>query len=438
MICNVFKPKRRAGEKLRVARLYSGRYRLDGEGKATTVPLHTTDKQVATERLRKIINEREREKEGLLPNKALREAGARTLNEHLNDFLAAKAAVNRDARYLYELKNRVIKLMKECRWNLARDITAESFVAWRNTQKRSDKTLNEYLTSARSLLNWMEAKGRLLHNPLKTVEAPSTRDVQVRPRRAFTDNEMKNLLALAGKRRIVYLASAMTGLRRGELAQLQRGDFALDAERPRVVVRAVTTKNHKQAIIPLHWALVAELRAHLSNVPAGSSMPLFADLMPTMDEFRADLAKAEIPFIDESGRRADFHSLRHTFCTNLQRAGVNQRVLMELMRHSDRRLSDRVYTDAALLGTNEAVQKLAGFVGENDTQIDTQNLGADGLFVSQPVTKFELVDGSGKPINAGFRRDLAPLGTKGRETANGARYRVRTCDPYRVKVVLYH
>ena len=80
-----------------------------------------------------------------------------------------------------------------------------------------------------------------------------------------------------------------------------------------------------------------------------------------MDQVRTDLKAAGIAFIDESGRRADFHSLRHTFCTNLQRAGTHQRELMELMRHSDRRLSDRVYTDTNLLGINEAVQKLSGF-----------------------------------------------------------------------------
>jgi hypothetical protein len=34
-----------------------------------------------------------------------------------------------------------------------------------------------------------------------------------------------------------------------------------------------------------------------------------------MDRFRKDLEAAEIPYVDEQGRRADFHALRHTLAT---------------------------------------------------------------------------------------------------------------------------
>ena len=32
----------------------------------------------------------------------------------------------------------------------------------------------------------------------------------------------------------------------------------------------------------------------------------------------------------------------------------------------------------------------------------------------------------------------SPIGIESLTGGNGARYRVRTCDPYRVKVMLYH
>ena len=122
-----------------------------------------------------------------------------------------------------------------------------------------------------------------------------------------------------------------------------------------------------------------------------------------MNRFRADLKAAGIPFIDADGARADFHALRHTFCTNLQRSGVAQRVLMSLMRQGDRRLSDHVYTDSKLLPDSAAVESLPSFAA---AQIVTQKTDASGHLVSP-------------------------------ESNDGARYRVRTCDPYRVKVVLY-
>jgi hypothetical protein len=74
--------------------------------------------------------------------------------------------------------------------------------------------------------------------------------------------------------------------------------------------------------------------------------------------FRRDLADAGIPFLDELGRRVDFHALRYTFNTNLQVAGVSPRVVMELMRHSDMRLSANTYTDKARLPVYQELQKL--------------------------------------------------------------------------------
>jgi len=51
-----------------------------------------------------------------------------------------------------------------------------------------------------------------------------------------------------------------------------------------------------------------------------------------MMRFKMDLKAAVIPFLNASGQRADFHSLRHSLATNLARAGTAPRVAMEIMR----------------------------------------------------------------------------------------------------------
>src|SRR5437868_1747135 len=56
---HVFRPKRRVKGKLRVARTYSGHYRLAGDAHVITVALRVSDKQVAEEKLRKIVVEAE-------------------------------------------------------------------------------------------------------------------------------------------------------------------------------------------------------------------------------------------------------------------------------------------------------------------------------------------------------------------------------------------
>ena len=52
----------------------------------------------------------------------------------------------------------------------------------------------------------------------------------------------------------------------------------------------------------------------------------------------------------------DFYSTR--VGTYLQRNGVNSRTAMELMRHSDRKLTDKIYTDSNLLPLGEVVNLL--------------------------------------------------------------------------------
>lgn len=58
-----------------------------------------------------------------------------------------------------------------------------------------------------------------------------------------------------------YMAAALTGLRKSELQQVVWDDIHLDSDRPHIRVRANTTKNRKEAILPLHPQLVAELQA---------------------------------------------------------------------------------------------------------------------------------------------------------------------------------
>ena len=88
--------------------------------------------------------------------------------------------------------------------------------------------------------------------------------------------------------------------------------------------------------------------------------PVF-DRMPRIERFRRDLKKAGIEYFDAQGRVADFHAMRMTFGTNLHRQGAPPRVAMELMRHSDMRLTTKIYNDANQLPTAEAIQSLPSF-----------------------------------------------------------------------------
>lgn len=166
---------------------------------------------------------------------------------------------------------------------------------------------------------------------------------------------MLRLLAVAGERKSIYLMAVHTGLRHSELAALKWADLHLDAVTPHVKVRASTNKNGKAAELRLHPDLAAALRA-MKVLGGLQDEPIFKR-MARIERFRRDLIKAGIAPTDTLGRKAVFHSLRHTFGTNLARGGVASRTAMALMRHSDRRLTDKVYTDESLPGTWSAMHE---------------------------------------------------------------------------------
>jgi len=57
------------------------------------------------------------------------------------------------------------------------------------------------------------------------------------------------------------------------------------------------------------------------------------------------------------GRRADLHALRKTFGTALVLNGEQPRVVMEAMRHSDLKLTMKLYTDAGQLPVGAALAR---------------------------------------------------------------------------------
>lgn len=63
---------------------------------------------------------------------------------------------------------------------------------------------------------------------------------------------------------------------------------------------------------------------------------------------RRDLESAEISYKDETGKVADFHSLRHTYITNIVKTGASAKVAQNLARHSDIKLTMDTYTHLTL------------------------------------------------------------------------------------------
>lgn len=70
------------------------------------------------------------------------------------------------------------------------------------------------------------------------------------------------------------------------------------------------------------------------------------------------ISRAGVVFIDESGRRLDFHALRNTFGTLLAVNHVDIIEASHLMRHSDPKLTMKIYTDSSQLALSESITML--------------------------------------------------------------------------------
>ena len=97
-----------------------------------------------------------------------------------------------------------------------------------------------------------------------------------------------------------------------------------------------------------------------------------------METHRRYLDKAGIAYVDERGRRADFHALRHTYGSLLAKSGVAPRVAMALMRHTDMRLTMNVYTDPRIFDLAGAVSNAAELRQRTAEPQTAKATGTDG------------------------------------------------------------
>ncbi len=339
------------------SRLWSAGVRLDEWPREQRFPLHVTDKRVAEQKLRELVIELERESHGVGIPRSTREAWKLPLAQHHTVFLKAGEAARLSPNTLAKYRHSLPLLFSRCRWQTLRDVTAQSFVRWREASGLSPKTVNDLLGSMRTFLLWMKSQRLIMADPLAEVRKVSN-PAAGSFRRALSVEEAQRLLTQAPPHRaLVYLTLIYTGLRRSELNGLKWGDFDFSCEPARLRVPSSLSKNRREATLFLRPELT---RALLESRPADAKPDawVFRGTIPRVPTLKSDLKLADIPFQDARGRRIDLHALRKTYGTMLAAAGVSPRVAMEMMRHSDLKLTMGVYTDVAQLPVIQETARL--------------------------------------------------------------------------------
>ena len=125
-------------------------------------------------------------------------------------------------------------------------------------------------------------------------------------------------------------------------------------------------------------------RSNVTWIPsAGDRRVLPKGIPENKQGLYLDMQKAGIAREDAHGRRIDFHALRYTLCTFLHASGCNSRIAMEIMRHSDMKLTADIYTDTQGLPTREAFYNLPFLLKPKDTKTGAL-IGAFDIVAESP------------------------------------------------------
>jgi len=362
---------------------------------------------------------------GLVDN--CRIEGGKPLKDHIEDWKISLQNSGVSERFVVQMYGAVKKHFKECGFIYFNDISASKLLQHISTLKkivkRRDKktkkiyykdigevtatTKNYHLRYCKQFCKWLLQDGRVIQNPLEHLKKLA--DTGGKKRTAYTAEELRTLLAYTATaetifgikgydRYILYRFAAETGFRASEIASMQVKDF--DFENTFVTLAAEHTKNGKEAVIPLKMETAETLKKYffgkLSNVKA-FKMPHIGNLAAM---FKKDLKGAKIT-IDADRGKADFHALRHTFCSMLASSGVHPKTAQELMRHSDINLTMSRYTHTFRGQTATAINTLPdlGKLTESQKQVKT---GTNDNFVSSVCSDKPCIQNGIKPDTTGI------------------------------------
>ena len=398
-----------------------GRFR-DALGRERRVPL-ARDKAAALAMLNELVTKEERKAAGQVD--PFEDHLKRAISEHADDFEAHLDHKGNVHQHVFQVVTKVRKIIHDCKWSFLGDISAsrlQKFLAdLRTTDGLSAQTSNHYLRAFKQFCRWLVRDRRMRDDPLVHLSMLNVKLDRRHDRRALKADEFARLVnaAMSGPpvvcisgpdRAMMYVLAAWTGYRKAEIGSLTKRSFRLDTQPPTVTVAAAYSKRKRQDTQVLHPNVVILFREWLETksevasdellFPVSAKIPSGVERR-TSKMMRTDLEAARAKWIDEAandlerrhrmesdylayqdagGEFADFHSNRHTFITNLERAGVSPRTAQSLARHSDIRLTMGVYTHIGLHDQTSAVESLPAPppLVKASTPEETRLTGTDG------------------------------------------------------------
>jgi integrase len=294
----------------------------------------------------------------------------KALSENINDYRESLTAREKSQQYIKATINAVRRFAVGCSFNYWMDITAGKVESYLKRLREKENGIsyrrsNAYLMAIKMFTYWMIEAGRASESPIRHLKALDVELDRRRNRRALSLDEIRRLLettttqperfGMSGaERSLLYKLAIETGLRANELRTLKVSSF--NFENRTVTVEAKNSKRRRKDKLPLRKDMASELQVYFANKLSG--VQAFRVPYRTADMLKIDLEAAGIPYVDESGRYADFHSLRHATGTLLAASGVQPKVAQTIMRHSTIDLTMNVYAHPQAEQKAQAVESI--------------------------------------------------------------------------------
>ena len=344
----------------------------DHTGKRLERSTRTTDKAAAERILAKRVADAALRREGVIDPKddQYKLAETRPLSDHIDEFQKALLAKGNTEDHAKEATAHVRRVASLCKAERISDLTSsavQSAIASVRDSGRSLRTCNSILRSVKTFIGWLYRDRRCRENTLIHLNGYNADTDRRRVRRDFTPTELRFLIRVAETgpsvmgmsgqdRAMAYRLAAGTGFRVSELSSLIPESFDLESSPPAVTVTAAYSKRRRDDVQPIRLDLAELLRPWLADKRRRKPVLPLPDKTAKM--IRTDLNAAGISCRDEMGRVLDFHSLRHSYITNVVNSGASVKVAQELARHSTPTLTIGRYAHARLHDLSAALDRM--------------------------------------------------------------------------------
>lgn len=235
------------------------------------------------------------------------------------------------------------------------DVTPEVCQKVLNKHSGKSKTQINYIyTGLRFIFSHALADGYILDNPTEYLKKPKGTH---NPRRALTPLERETLIAVAKTERKYhcFLLMLFCGCRPGEACECKGSDISIRDGKPWLHIRGTKTRNADRYVpIPKElYKLIKDTNKneYISVYTTGSQIKrdnrrrLWQGLWYKMNIYAGTTTyrnQLKEPYIIPKDLTP--YCLRHEFCSNLARKGVDIRIAQKLMGHANISMTANIYT----------------------------------------------------------------------------------------------